>query len=54
MTMNLASRMLKRGTGTASISFRVPSVNSRPNTQLMTQDEEENPPAAIIWVKSPK
>ena len=46
-TMNLARRISKRGTGTASRSFSVPSVNSRPNNQLIARQKKKNPPRAV-------
>ena len=53
-TMNFARRMLERGTGTASMSLRVPSANSRPNTQLMIRQNKKKPPAAIIMANKPR
>ena len=52
-TMNFAKTIVARGTGTASISFSVPSANSRPKTQLITRRNRKNAPAAAIIDDSP-
>ena len=46
-TINFARMIAKRGTGTASRSFTVPSVNSRPKIQLIARQKKKKPPRAV-------